>query len=213
MKIALCYSGNMRTYEHCVKNHAELFQNPDVYISTWDSIDRIAKINDDWHYRFEADIQKNCDYQYIEKHTPKSFSIKGVNIEKYSSYSFSTNLHYQYHKIKDCFNLIKNPSEYDFIVRIRPDITISDISFNDNKLVFNSCIWHNYYFSNAAKKVNEMIWIAQPDLMSKSVKIYDNLEKFAKDDFCGEAVCYQNLIIEDILKDTIFFNFNYRVVR
>lgn len=213
MKIALCYSGNMRTYEYCVKNHANIFQNPDVYISTWDSIDRVEKINDEWHYRIDTDIQRECNYEYIEKHAPKTFSLKKVNIEKYSSYNFPTGLHYQYHKIKDCFGLIDDIDQYDYIVRIRSDITISSIKYQENKLVFNRNIWINYPFSKESKKINEMIWIASPKLMEKSVKIYDNLEKMDRGDFYGEAICYQNLEIEKIIDDVVFFDFNYRVVR
>ena len=38
MKIAICYSGNLRTFSHCVKNHAEIIKEADIYISTWDTI-------------------------------------------------------------------------------------------------------------------------------------------------------------------------------
>jgi len=51
MKIAICYSGNLRTYEHCVKNHFEIIGNADIYISTWDEIKESNNINDPWHHK------------------------------------------------------------------------------------------------------------------------------------------------------------------
>jgi hypothetical protein len=60
-----------------------------------------------------------------------------------------------------------------------------------------------------------MIWISTPDLARKPTMIYDNLDKINNsiDSLYGEAACYYNLKIENILDKVKIFNFKYNVVR
>jgi hypothetical protein len=55
------------------------------------------------------------------------------------------------------------------------------------------------------------------DLMSKSVRIYDNLEiinsSLSDLEFYGESICHKNLEIEGLLDNIGLFNFQYNVVR
>lgn len=215
MKIALCYSGNLRTYEYCVKNHSELLgNNTDIFVSTWDTINRAERINDPWHFKCENIMPNSCDEKYIEKHTPKNFNIVSIKIESYKDYSFSNQLLYQYLKIKDCYNLISNPENYDFIVRIRPDIVIENFVFEREKLVFDQHIWYNYkYTPNVTFSTNEMIWSGNYELMEKSVRIIDNFTEVSKYEPNGECICYRNLEYENLIDKTVFRNFNYKVIR
>jgi hypothetical protein len=60
-----------------------------------------------------------------------------------------------------------------------------------------------------------MIWISAPDLVKKTSSIYDNLEKINNSikNIYGEAVCYKNLEIENILNKVKTFDFKYNVIR
>ena len=62
-----------------------------------------------------------------------------------------------------------------------------------------------------------MIWVCKPELMEKTIKIYDNLEKINDlldfNSFFGESICYKNLEIENLLDDVELYNFDYRVIR
>ena len=60
-----------------------------------------------------------------------------------------------------------------------------------------------------------MLWISTPDLAKKTTSIYDNLEKINNsiNNVYGEAVCYKNLEIENILNKVKTFDFKYNVIR
>jgi len=165
MKIAICYSGNLRTYEHCVKNHFEIIGNADIYISTWDEITESNNINDPWHHKINLNLPKKTDINYINKVTPIGFNIKSIKIDNYRDFNFKSlksdnHLSYQYFKIKDSYNLIENYIEkYDFIIRLRPDITIKEIAFDKNYILFNKYIWYNYEYKGNQNAINETLWI------------------------------------------------------
>jgi hypothetical protein len=221
MKIAICYSGNLRTYEHCVKNHFEIIGNADIYISTWDEITESNNINDPWHHKINLNLPKKTDINYINKVTPIGFNIKSIKIDNYRDFNFKSlksdnHLSYQYFKIKDSYNLIENYIEkYDFIIRLRPDITIKEIAFDKNYILFNKYIWYNYEYKGNQNAINETLWISTPDLAKKTSSIYDNLEKINNSikNIYGEAVCYKNLEIENILNKVKTFDFKYNVIR
>lgn len=221
MKFAICYSGNLRTFEYCVKNHAQFFKKADVYISTWDTISLSETINDPWHIKVDTNIPTKVDVGYIQSLIPDNFNIKDINIESYENYKVTplqnyNHLWFQYYKIKDCFNLVKD--DYDFLIRIRTDITINKFYFEKGKLTFNENVWYNHkYNQNHHAHINEMIWVSDYELMEKSVRIYDNLETLNNtlpyDKFYGESITYNSLKMENLLDSLNFFDFEYRVIR
>jgi hypothetical protein len=221
MKVAICYGGNLRTFEYCVKNHGEIIGNADVYISTWDEIINSNNINDPLHRKIELSYPDLVSEDYIERVMPKTFYIKSIKIEKYDSLNLKklkkyNHLNYQYYKIKDSFNLITE-NKYDFIIRLRPDITIGSINYSEDQILFDENIWYNHKKTPSQKSINEMIWVSNYDLMSKSVRIYDNLEiinsSLSDLEFYGESICHKNLEIEGLLDNIGLFNFQYNVVR
>lgn len=231
MKIAICYSGNLRTFEHCVKNHSSLIKEADVYISTWDEIIFSNSINDNWHYKINLDVPNLIDEDYIISKIPQNFHVKRINIHNLHKLDLkqikenplfsdgrTQGLSNQYFKIKDCFDLVYNSGiEYDYIIRLRPDITVDKFHFEKDKLVFNNFIWYNLDFSPKEQSINEMIWISNMELMDKSCKIYDNIEtindRLSPEKVYGESFCFQNLIVENLVDDIKIEKFNYRVVR
>lgn len=223
MKIAICYSGNLRTFSHCVKNHAETIKEADVYISTWDTIRFSDKDNDPWHIRITIPVPKIITESYILDNTPSNFTIKNIKIDNEKKCVIKDikqhqYLSYQYFKIWDAYQLIINShNNYDYIIRLRPDITIDSMVYVSNKIVFNQYTWYNYAYNNTAKTINEMIWVSDMNRMQKSVNIYDNLtildSKLDKEKVFGESICFANLEHENLLEDLYIHNFNYRVIR
>lgn len=224
MKIALCYSGSLRTFSDCVGNHSLFFKNPDVFISTWSNNSRSQKINDPWHKKGKGTYPNEVTKSYIENLLPKTFKLNNLNIENFRedivlpiNCQNKTSLSCQYYKIKDCYDLIPEPYSYDFIIRIRGDMLISDVKFSDKKLIFPDNIWYNYPASHSQRRVNEMLWISNPELMRKSTSIYKNLllinNQLGNNDMHGERICFQNLLNENLLDFIEYFSFKYNILR
>lgn len=238
MKVALCYSGNFRTFNECSLNHYQFFKNIsdeiDIYFSTWSDIKYTLNLNDPKHFFCKNRISENekITENLIRQYIPQNWQIKSIKIQDYNTVSNfiwknynlkEKNLLYQYYKIKDCFDNLDRSQNYDLIVRIRPDITLNKLvlkdriieEVNNKKIIFNTNVWYNYPFSN--RDINEMLWISNYDLMEKSAKIFDNFSKIKQNvgdsGMYGEKICYTNLILEGIQDSVVFFDFDYNVIR
>lgn len=229
MKVAICYSGNFRTFNECINNHAQNFNllsdKIDVYFSTWSSIDYVDTLNDSIHLRRETNlkISSGIDESFIRKYIPKNWNLIKCKIDDYSNFNFSHNLEYQYFKIKDCFYLIDNPGDYDVIIRMRTDIKLNsfmpkDLFFSElknNKIIINQYTWQNYSFCH--RDMNEMLWFSNSKIAEKMVKILDNFEllknQLPTNEFYGERICYKSACLEKIENNFSIFNFNYNVIR
>lgn len=219
MKIAICYSGDIRTYKYCSENHFNVFKNADLYFSTWTTFNNTKQINDPWHILMPEETDVVVTEDYIKKHTNKNFNIIKIELENKENFRKSIidndpffNLKCQYYKIKKCFDLLED--KYDFIVRMRPDIQIQKIKYEDTKIIHNNCIWFNHCNQNNYQ-INEMIWVCNYSLMSKAVKIYENFEKIKNNlsEVYGERICYKNLEMENLIENLQFLDFDYRVLR
>ena len=76
-----------------------------------------------------------------------------------------------------------------------------DFKFCDKKIIFPDNIWYNHPASNSHRRINEMLWISNPELMRKSISIYKNLlfinNQLSSDDICTEkGFVFKNLINE-----------------
>ena len=223
MKIAICYSGNLRTFAHCVKNHAEIIKEADVYFSTWDNIKFSNHDNDPWHTRITIPSPEIVTENYIVNNTPSNFTIKNIKIDNEKDCVIKDikqhkYLSYQYFKIWDAYQLIVNShNNYDYIIRLRPDITIDSMVYIPNKIVVNNYVWYNFEYIETNKMMNEMLWVSDMNRMQKSVNIYNNLielgKNLTKEKTFGESIYFANLEHEELLKDLYVHNFNYRVIR
>lgn len=218
MKIAICYSGSTRTFEYCVKNHASLIPNADVYISTWSDPQRVDKVAPPWYEYLDIKVPDKITYDYLEKCIPSNFKLKKIVISDYfdcpPEFQYRPELYFQYYKIKEAYNLIEE--DYDIIVRCRMDITISHFPEQfSNNLMFDPYVWADEKILD--RKINEMIWLGTPDVMLKSVKIFDNLPKIQtitdQNTYFGESICYNNLLLEGLFDNIQFFEFGYKVWR
>jgi len=223
MKVALLYSGNFRTFNECAINHLnffdQLFDQIDVYFSTWDKLNYTPWLNDPIHFFVKDRIPNESiiTEDIIKGYIPEKWTIKFIEIDSYDQVDFSNytekekQLLYQYYKIDKCFKLVPKTNDYDLLIRIRPDITLNNQPSKDfineikntNSILFNSNVWYDYPHKN--NDINEMIWLCDYNMMEKTSKIFDNFDNIKNmlgDNIYGEAVCYYNLILENI-KDNI----------
>lgn len=216
---AILYSGNLRTYEHCVKNHARIFGECDVYFSVWDQWGYVDKINDPWHERLHGRRQDRITKSLIEKLTPDCFKIKQIVINSYDDVQFGFELQknnyllYQYYKIFDCFSLLEK--QYNEIVRMRCDITIQGAEFKDGMLTCNS----NIYYGKGRTKwgMNEMIFGGNYEIMNRACRIIENAkdinDELPEKLVVGECFFYKHLEREGLLDKIYYYDFNFRVKR
>lgn len=146
MKIAVCVSGQARTWEYCKENIKKVFTDTDDYqfdffIHTWDRND-FNFINDD--FRIHPIQKKDNDIQnYIDWYKPKMYKIESTQefnerLDKkwklkegiYEPpntlslmYSFKKSI--QLKKIWER----KTGTTYDFVIKIRPDINFVGVDF------------------------------------------------------------------------------------
>lgn len=216
-KIALCYSGSTRTFEYCVKNHAQIFENCDVFVSTWDKPQRLDRINSPDYKKINLNVPEKITEKYIKDLMPDQFNLVDIRVDEYNENLIKKNnatnhsqLSFQYFKIKDCFDLLKKSGmKYDFVVRIRMDITIENCFFSTDKICVPHIVWYNYPFGQ--RQVNEMIWTCNQELMEKTTLTYDNLEKIQSTH--GEAITYESFCMQNLQEKLQPQNFNYMVIR
>lgn len=240
MKIAILYSGSLRNLAETIDNNLVFFQGMkiDLYFSVWDYIGYIDHLNAPDHFRAKRLLVSDqiVTPDLIRSLIPSNISIKAIKIEHYNPSDYqldlingsSPNLNAQYYKILDCFNLVENPQEYDFLVRLRCDILLNNKMehslihqlVNDDKIIFNTKIWFNHP-RQGGYDINEMIWIAKAELMRKACHIYGNATKINQvisnrgqtHKNYGENICCLNLEAEDILNKVHLFDFDYHVLR
>jgi len=154
MKIALLLTGFSRTYRFTFENlKKNLFDIHDVdtYICTWDKCQLRSG-----ETPFEVDTGEliNCYQENL-------FDVNVINYEKYNMNRFKSiqfldrsldvfkvdprakehgsywveRLRDQWYIVKKAFSMIHNPKEYDLIMRLRFDVNLIDIRFEDREFV------------------------------------------------------------------------------
>jgi hypothetical protein len=153
VKVALLISGHMRYFKETIpslKRSILDVLNPDIYIHTWDEGDRSmwnntlgGEINNEYFDNLGINIKKFVidkwgDYeglfnQRIITEFPNSFAVYPRPVRVLS----------MFYKIQKCYELMTE--DYDFIIRIRPDLiypNIIDPNININHLYMPNS--HNF---------------------------------------------------------------------
>ena len=95
MKVALLYSGNFRTFNECSINHFnffdQLFDQIDVYFSTWDKLNYTPWLNDPIHFFVKDRIPNESiiTEDIIKGYIPEKWDIKFIEIDSYDQVDFS----------------------------------------------------------------------------------------------------------------------------
>lgn len=242
MKLAILYSGAIRTLPETIENNIAYFENCsiDLYFSTWDHIGYSDRINspDYKSSNRKFDSSTKINKEFIENLcSPFNVNIKRVHIETYDSNNHHLDLTNgldngglaaQYYKILDCYNLLEHTA-YDAIIRLRCDMLLNNRigmrylidNIKNDKIVFPSSIWYNHFYEKDSNSINEMCWISNKTLMQKACNIYNNTDKintiiatkkYTHPNY-GEGICFMNLEVEEISNDIVTFDFDYQILR
>lgn len=189
MKIALCLSGHLRSYEQtwrALKTFVLDTLSPDVFIHTWDTVGASHHIDN--HTVKQKTLQVLPKIQDIYK--PKNIIIEPLikrNGEKYRKYLIDdrcpngvVNMFYKIHKANLlCEDFCKSLDyKYDIIVRARPDLLFQNYinsddlerATNDSSLLF---VPKNGHYGG----INDQFAFGSSEAMSIYANCYTNLDQ------------------------------------
>jgi len=239
-KIALCYSGGLRTFKNCYQKIVSLFEKygeVDLFISTWEKPCYTQVKKDTDIHAIEGDTKLDGllsrDSKVTKKYLRTITNFKVIDIEGMdvidNIIDISKNMEWsimspsrlicQYYKMKRC-NKLKNLYEqkynvkYDLCVRLRCDMQIESLpkEIDLNKIYIN---YHVYQKCKTLTKnmINEMIYISNKENMDNICKIYDNFMKIWWIKGYGEGVSYKHFKMEKLIKDCVPYKFDLSVHR
>ncbi len=238
MKLAICYSGAIRSLPETIENNLNFFKDFDIdlYFYTWDHVGYSPRINSPDYIMGKRTLNCQINQEVISGIVKRK--IKNIRVEKYipSQYTFelfngldNIGLIAQYYKLRDCYNLIDKNIKYDGIVRIRCDILLRNkINFYDiehciknNKIIVPNNIWYNHLKNSSNIDINEMIWISNPYQMNKLCNIYNNSSKINKlirekkfqETNYGERISGLNFEAEGLNNSLYLHDFDYQIIR
>lgn len=151
MKIAILYSGQLRTFAETYEQQIAYFKSLgnnvhiDLYFSLTDKVGYVDNLNDNRHSLSKRISPVTVDVteeicRVISKHDFANVTVKKINIETQDSCLYQTfkhrdvlikgltlenkltNLVLQYYKIHQCYKLMAQPLEYNMVVRLRCDV-------------------------------------------------------------------------------------------
>ena len=131
--VALCISGHLRTYQHCIDSHVKNLLSvlsPDVFIHTWNQTEASGHQNQSKSRRVNSDDIRLLE----EKYSPVSFQVETQHYKDRGNLpcGHAKSAHYYTAKGMDSVyrDMKRHESEtgveYDLIVRLRPDILITN---------------------------------------------------------------------------------------
>jgi hypothetical protein len=189
MKVAVCFSGCVRSMPGLIKNHRDHLldlYDCDVYFSLWDhwgvhehrdtEIDvEGQKISETWKKKL-VEGYKAVAWEFEDFNAKKDELVAKKDIYKDSPNLGDINTVSMYYKIQKCFKLVEaSGKKYDVVLRIRPDI-----EFQSN-MVFKPIEENKIYSSLTPSRLlngwgtNDQICYGSYSSMYKQSKTYDNI--------------------------------------
>lgn len=240
MKIAILYSGLIRTLTETIDNNLNYFGDAeiDLYFSTWTNVGYTDQINapDNVISARKLDEKTVITEQLLRHIVPAKANIKKVKIETYQPNMCQfdlvngldrVGLAPQYYKTWDCYRLLEG--QYDAVVKLRCDLFLRqqidlDYLFGqvaEDKIVIPSKTWYDFTYQTGNNSVNEMMWIANQEVMKKACSIYINQDKINaiirsnKQTHLnyGESISLLNFQAEGLVDGIRTFDFDYLVMR
>jgi hypothetical protein len=184
MKVAVCLTGHMRTWEACFpsfKRYIIDIYNPDIFIHTWDKLN--TKTNNN-NYINDDSVNINS---IIEQYNPKDIIIENWadvknSIENRSKYFINKGIYddpvntiSQHRKWFLC-NELKNNYEkshqisYEIVLKTRPDVVFTDnFIFNVDNLIYTPTLY-------SYETISDILAYGSSHLINIYCDIYNNLE-------------------------------------
>jgi hypothetical protein len=206
MKIALCISGLLRTFEKNFPNLEKFFiqkYHPDIFVHTWSQIDRDVKIKN-----FQKKIEDVYKPKKLLIEEPCNFHIsQNIQNLNYGKYDINGVLS-MYYSINKSINLIDE--NYDTVIRFRGDCLLKH---NFDLLEINNSIVIPLYgnFSGC----NDQIAYGSQENMKLYAECFNNINNYCSEgaEFCPEKLLNyhiqkNNLPVEkqDIDYDIVWYN-------
>lgn len=218
MRVALCLSGHLRSFERTWQSLRKFIIDPlqaDVFIHTWNTLGVYNHIDS---HTVACDTNK-----YLNKikycYNPKNIVIEPINKtrgRKYQPYLVDkrncvgvTNMFYKIHKADE---LMRNYSNYDLVIRARPDLAFHCEINNDHiqqsieeKSIFLPDFGHFTGF-------NDQFAFGSSDSMKVYANCYLELDTWATQvPFLPETLLKHHLIKNNMLIK--FTNIQYYLLR
>ncbi len=223
-KIALCFSGDLRTIDKTIDNILENLINPlkeefdvDIFFSTWkidnsETVDNVkSKLQ---NLIFEE--ENKMDEFFISNYSNNNYKKDRLMCAS-TPYNASA-MWYKVWKSKQLYldYSIQNNFEYSCVFRLRPDIIYNEKI--DTKLVHESIEnnsiymskWHGLYESVTFQLLDHFAF-GSPEPMSIFQNTYLNIPKFNKNNVICSAEGYLNSQIKNI--DLKRIKYSYSVQR
>lgn len=192
--IALCISGQMRTYRKCYGFLMENIINPlepDIFIHTWREQGGTTKADIDVADYYDPVTEQRLDRLYspiaahVEDFDDEYFTQKdGVAIPK--KLKEETN-HWKgniplFYKMYACNELKsrhenRNGFEYDIVIKIRPDLIVSEPI---PEKVFNepNTLWHSEYGIDTTMQVSDKFAISSSENIDYYTSVWEHLNDY-----------------------------------
>jgi protein YibB len=226
-KIAICMSGNIRTFNLCNENiHNNIIQpllnsgcQINTFLSTW---------NDD-DYTNNLDIINNFFTQIEVENYNNDFFTNNYSTTQYLNYpglccsTTSSNASSMHYKIKKVYELAKkyteiNNIDYDIIIRIRPDIIYNnqiDLGNIKSSLLNNYLYMPNSHgkYTSVTKNIMDHFFYGNISCMKIAMNTFDNIKQYLETDHphTGEGFLNKNISENNIIINR--FICSYGVIR
>ena len=212
LKIALCISGQLRNFKdsfNSLKSNTNIFEHDvDIYVHTWNNVGSrfpsFTHLNSSLSGKFlnayyNLTIRYKNPEQYIKKHYPNLFKLfnnsrqadfqelsdfyhtNNIVIDDEDLFKGKTNQYKMFYKMFQCNDSIKD-KHFDIVIRIRPDLSIKNFTFDFYKYLSDSKSKNIIYipsgFTSAAFfgkpiEVTDTLAIGIPEI----INIYTNVFK------------------------------------
>jgi hypothetical protein len=193
MKIALCFSGQLRFVneysKYIIENIINLY-DVDVYAHFWWDE---SMLNKPFHHEFN-DLYKENIENFKQIYSPKNLLYEeklminnniclpisnecDMCLSKEQCEQIVLRMKSQFYSIQKCYKLIENPSQYDFIIRIRSDCYIKSPLILDS---LNKDILYiqNGYAAGRDRQFCDWFALGSHSAMQQYCDIYNYIDKY-----------------------------------
>jgi hypothetical protein len=194
MKIALCFSGQVRSfrqgYEYYKRNLLNAY-DVDVYIHSWNSPfnQEIIDLYKPKAYKFDDPLNVDCS-----RYTRTPIPLKHPQIATYS----------MYYSLNESGKLVNGT--YDWVIKSRTDyalnVKIDFATFNNSKLYVPDC-----YIAPNKDRANDQFAFSSQDNMKKYMSTFDSIDEYYDNGaiFNGEDLMQANIIKQKLSGDTLVY--------